>query len=195
MLCDTIQNIFEKYGTDKARHTHYSSIYSELFTTYTPKRILEFGVWKGQSLYAWAELFPDAEIIGVDLFPPEYYCDNSCGTGGVHLVVNDMGCIPYKISIEHPNIKFIQGDLRNIAINTNFDLIIDDAGHTLEQQISTLKHLKLLNSPGVMVIEDVNVNYFEIIKKETPLNYIVKCHDLRGIEDECLMVIKYELNS
>ena len=183
-----IQTVFEKYGTDKARHKNYANFYSELFNKYTPKTILEFGVWKGESLLAWSELFPDSMITGVDLFPPIYYCDNSCGKGGVHLVNKDQ-CVPYSKLINNPNIKFIQGDSREISFDSKFDLIIDDAEHTLEQQIGVLKHLGNLTDDGSMVIEDVNIGFSNIIQSNIPIKYKSVHHDLRGLPDEYLIVI------
>ena len=185
-----VQNIFSKYNTDKARHENYCGVYAEIFNSLTPQNILEFGVWKGESLYAWAELFPNSLITGVDLLPPKYYCDNSCGFGGSHSVTSDK-CVPCKKLIQNNRIKFIQQDYTSmLSLRGKFDLIIDDADHTLENQILSLNYLKYLTSNGVMVIEDVNVDNANAIQEKIPESYSANHYDLRGLPDEYLIVIK-----
>lgn len=63
---EQIQAAFEKYGSDKAQHG-YASFYAD-FMPYNPKKILEIGVREGASIRAWKELFPEAEVVGLDLF-------------------------------------------------------------------------------------------------------------------------------
>jgi len=64
----TINEIFAKYGSDKAEH-NYGPIYQYWIKHLpTPKKILEIGVLKGASILAWKEIFPNAEIHGLDLF-------------------------------------------------------------------------------------------------------------------------------
>ncbi len=43
MEASDIQKIFEKYGTDKARHKGYAGVYAEIFTQIIPYNILELG--------------------------------------------------------------------------------------------------------------------------------------------------------
>ena len=194
--CEIIQNTFEKWHTDKARHKSYARVYSDIFNQLEPKRILEFGVWKGQSLNVWSELFPKAEVVGVDWVDPTRYCDNSCGLLYTHTPKTD-NCWPCSNVFFSKNVKVIVGDLRNIAPqdidpdNKKFDLIIDDAGHELDQYDSTLLYLKILREQGFFVVEDVSPNLIDTLKKLVPSNY--KCtHYLNfqtGVEDECMMVI------
>ncbi len=60
-----INEIFAKYGSDKADHG-YGKFY-EAYLPKNPRKILEIGVWKGASLHAWREIFPAAELHGLDL--------------------------------------------------------------------------------------------------------------------------------
>jgi len=44
----------------------------------------------------------------------------------------------------------------------DFDLIIDDGGHTMDQQITSLKHLwKAVKPGGYYILEDLQTSYLE----------------------------------
>lgn len=45
----------------------YASFYADVLNGLSPKRIVELGVFQGASLALWCELFPDADVIGLDL--------------------------------------------------------------------------------------------------------------------------------
>ena len=61
-------NAFQHYGTDKLYLHDYVPMYTEMFNQIPPiTRLLEVGILDGQSLAAWVELFPEAEIAGVDI--------------------------------------------------------------------------------------------------------------------------------
>ena len=78
-----------------------------------------------------------------------------------------------------------------------FDIIIDDGPHTLEsQQFVIASYLPLLNSGGVLVIEDIeNFSYVEILKRCVPASseFEIEVIDLRRIKnqsDDVLFIIK-----
>lgn len=130
----TLAEIFRKYGTDKYAHGYFSA-YEKLPA---PARLLEIGVWKGASLRAWREWWPDAFIHGMDTFqrgvPPPG-------------VLDDRG-------------ELWKADSRDVWLPTEyhgrFDLIIDDASHRPRDQAATLRNLWPLMAPGGRYfIEDV----------------------------------------
>jgi len=124
----TLQQIFEKHGTDKAQH-FYHAVYEKLTP---PNRLLEVGVWKGASLRAWCEWWPDAEITGVDI-----------GARGI------VQRVDRAVVLQWDSTK--GGGLPSVT----FDLIIDDASHRPRDQAKTFTNLwPLLTPGGVYFIED-----------------------------------------
>lgn len=127
---------------------HYSSIYDFHFKrfhslNYKPLRLLEIGVAEGGSLFAWQEYFPTATITGIDINPI---------------------CKKY----EEGNIKVFIGDQADTAFLNSvneksgpFDIIIDDGGHMMNQQLTSFKTLfPLLNDGGLYIIEDTHTSYW-----------------------------------
>lgn len=114
--------------------------YKKYFTGLNPKRVLEIGVQGGGSLKIWRDMFPEAEIVGVDV---------------------DENCKEH----EGERIKIIIGDQADVKFLEslgNFDIIIDDGGHTMVQQQTSLKWLMpQLNEGGIYVIEDLHTSYWE----------------------------------
>src|SRR5436190_328487 len=96
-----IQENFQKYGTEK-RHMGYEPLYAEIDKT-TVKNILEVGVSAGQSLVSWLELFPYAQIYGIDI---ETFDQN------IHHWPKDNGQPVFNFSLlAHPRIKLIDIDI------------------------------------------------------------------------------------
>lgn len=114
---------------------HYFEIYEKHFNKFIGKnvKILEIGVWQGGSLKMWKEYFgKNAQIIGVDI-------NSKCK------------------QIEDEQIKIYIGDQANIEFlnklideEKNFDIIIDDGGHLMNQQITSFKTLyPFVNNGGI----------------------------------------------
>lgn len=103
------------------------------------KKLLEIGIQYGGSLEMWAKYFPKAEITGADIDP---LCK-----------IHQKGKITVKIGD--------QTDEKFLSQFTNFDIIIDDGGHTMKQQQVSFKTLfPLLNPGGIYVIEDLHTSYW-----------------------------------
>lgn len=70
----TLQQLGEKYPSDKLQHL-YLPHYEEYLKKLKPKKMLEIGCFKGDSLRMWLEFMPDIELHCLDLFeehqPPE----------------------------------------------------------------------------------------------------------------------------
>lgn len=111
----TLSELFTKYGSDKADHL-YAEFYEQHLPK-NPKKILEIGVYKGASMRAWREYFPEAELWGLDLFA-------------------EFG-VPQDIDA-----KFITGNQCDWRIleqlrHEDFDIIIDDGSHNSRDQMMT----------------------------------------------------------
>jgi len=132
------------YNTDKYLHKGYCETYNELFKDLKngPINLLEIGVAKGASLRMWADYFPIGKIFGIDI-------DKSC------------------LNIVEPNIEIFIGNqrdenfLKEVTLNKNFDIIIDDGSHfQQDQQISFNNLFTKLNQKGFYIIEDSFTSYW-----------------------------------
>lgn len=125
---------------------HYFEIYHHFFKRYVGKEIvvLEIGVFQGGSLQLWKDYFGDkAKIFGIDINPE---------------------CKAY----EEENIKVLIGSqsdrefLRKVKAEIpQVDILIDDGGHTMKQQIITFEELYGFIKPdGIYLCEDIHTSYW-----------------------------------
>ncbi len=127
-----LRNYFE--NNDKRlinKFNHYFDVYERHFSKFRGKKvtIVEIGVFQGGSLQMWRDYFgPDATIWGIDIDP-------NCKTleeKDTHILIGSQ---------EDPD--FLNSIVDKIG---PIDLLIDDGGHTQNQQIVTFdvlfKHSK-----------------------------------------------------
>lgn len=125
---------------------HYFDIYETHFSRFRDKSpiILEIGVFHGGSLQMWKKYFGEGcKIYGLDIDP-------MCKT------------------LEEPGIEIFIGSqtdrdfLRDVKNKIGqVDILIDDGGHTMEQQIITYEELfSLVNDNGVYLCEDLHTSYW-----------------------------------
>ena len=106
-------------------------------------RILEIGVQNGGSLATWKEYFNNPIVTGIDIDPA---C-KQFEANGVNIRIGSQDNKKFLLSVEK---EF-----------GPFDIVIDDGGHTMRQQIVTFETLyPLLNEEGVFVLEDTLTSYF-----------------------------------
>ena len=132
-----MREVFDRHGCDKGKRHGYEKIYEPIFAPLRlePITLLEVGIFRGESLAAWVEYFPNATIIGVDDF---------------HRIP------PHKVEIlSHPRVRWFQMDSTQEAPDVRADIIIDDGRHTPEAQLATLAlYRPLLKEGGHYFIED-----------------------------------------
>lgn len=126
---------------------HYFPIYSRHFAPYRgrPVRVLEIGIYRGGSLDMWQWYFgPQVTLVGIDIDP-----DARAATDPRHVV--EIG--------DQTDPDF----LRRVAERHGpFDIIIDDGGHEMQQQIVTAETLfPLLADGGVFLVEDCHTSYWD----------------------------------
>lgn len=141
----TFQELFDEHnGNGILKWSHYPNIYDKHFNKYRelPVNILEIGILNGGSLQIWEKYFPKAKIFAIDI---------------------DEKCKQY----ETDRTKIFIGDqadktfLRNVKANVpQIDILLDDGGHRAEQQINTFEEMyHHVRTPGVYLIEDIELNY------------------------------------
>jgi cephalosporin hydroxylase len=144
---------------DAHKEPHFIEAYERHFKNLKPKRVLEIGVQGGGSLKIWEKMFPEAEIVGVDILED---CKKYEG-GNIKIFIGD------------------QHDVKFLETLGEFDIIIDDGGHTMTQQQVSLKTLmNQLSTPGIYVIEDLHTSYwrqFQDIEHTT-------VEELKGLVDD-----------
>ena len=125
---------------------HYFEIYDRHFSKYRNQEIviLEIGVSQGGSLQMWKEYFgPKAKIYGIDLEPR---CKE----------------------LEEENIEIFIGSQsdRNFLREVKkaippLDILIDDGGHTMKQQIASFEELfDHIKDDGIYLCEDLHTSYW-----------------------------------
>lgn len=131
-------------STDKGPSQHnYTELYERLFLQWKndPITIFEIGIADGGSLAMWQEYFPKARIVAVDILP--------------------------KSPFDNERVKTLVGDQANRAhlqsavdaAGGDIDILIDDGGHTMEQQQVSLGFLfRHVRPGGYYVIEDVHTS-------------------------------------
>lgn len=150
-------DLFAKYGTDKGVNG-YAPIYEALFRhqRHRIKSILEVGIgtltpdapWNmigwalpgympGGSLRAWRDWFPDAKVVGLDIQQDTQFTEPRIET---HL------CNSQEVT---------EVSARLGAPGPMFDLVIDDAAHSVRGQLLTCANIyPYLADGGYYVIED-----------------------------------------
>jgi hypothetical protein len=127
-----------EFGTDKERnHAYISNFYEKEFSKFKDKeiRLLEIGIYTGDSLKMWKKYFTKAEITGVDITLE-------------------------KVNSFSDDINYLIADAYDEDFTdnlNNYDIIIDDGPHSFETQFKFIElYYPLLNKGGIMVVEDLH---------------------------------------
>lgn len=149
-LLDPLTQLAVKHGSDKFGSHLYTPIYHQLFghLRLRPLRFLEIGIGGydmptagGLSLRMWAEYFPNAQIVGLDIHPK-----NLAIAPYVHTVAGSQS---------DPNVlaKLVQEF-------GSFDIIIDDGSHCApDAKASFLFLYPRMTANGIYVVEDVQTSF------------------------------------
>ena len=140
--------LYDLFKTSKYRSIKwkkYFQIYEKLFENYKNKKVtfIEIGVLDGGSLEIWKKYFgKDSRIIGID---------------------NNPECKKF----ENENFEIFIGSQSDPIFWKKFykevgkiDILLDDGGHTNDQQIiSLINAVEHINDGGLHVVEDVHSSY------------------------------------
>lgn len=139
-----LTRLADKYQTDKGtRLHHYTEVYEGFFYPMksSARKICEIGVLEGASLHMFAEYFESAVIYGIDIQDA-----SRLNSDRIKTFVAD------------------QADRKQLAAfadagGADFDIILDDGGHSMEQQqVSFARLFRQVRPGGYYIIEDVHTS-------------------------------------
>ena len=182
-----VKVVFDTAGTDKARSDgldqsrigksvswhHYQETYASqfirLYARYLrgePVRVAEIGVLNGASLRAMMRILPFAELYGFDV--------SKCGYdfSGVTMVTGD---------------GYSAETWRSIP--ADFDLIIDDGSHRVEDMLRGIPvFVSHLRPGGVLMIEDIpQLDHAKSVMAVLPESELLDTRDKGGVDDLIVM--------
>lgn len=167
--------------TDKSWAHQYIHIYQSLFEPIrnNVKRVLEIGIWDGESLRMWRDYFDKAHITGID-------------------ISNRVDGMKDEERIEAIFTNAYSSNAVNL-FDTKFDIIIDDGPHSLETQLFCVaNYSSLLSSKGILVVEDIpDPSWIPVLAEAVPTNlksymYAIDrriAPNRQSINDELMFVI------
>lgn len=146
----SIRDIFRSYavfdtdgrhinGTDKESNHSYGNAYESLFSDPEDrndvKLMMEVGVADGSCLLAWRDVFPNATIVGMDI----HHSDKAHGDR-----------LEFYFGSQR-----VKVDCERAAAGRQFDMIVEDAVHSVENTLLTLFWLWPFVKPGgIYVVEE-----------------------------------------
>ncbi len=146
----TLTQLADKYKTDKGSYGpgasaghFYTEIYECFFhpLRYKARKICEIGVASGASLKMLRDYFPLATIYGIDIKD-----SSRLDSRRIRTFIADQA-----------ERRQLQGFIDKCG--NGYDLIIDDGGHSMEQQQVSLGYLfRYLKPGGYYIIEDVHTS-------------------------------------
>lgn len=120
-------------------------VYELFFSPFQNKdiKILEIGVQGGGSLQIWKKYFGEnSRIFGIDIDPSSFYSEER-----IEIFIGDQ-----------ENVSFLTEVKEKIGM---VDIIIDDGGHTMNQQKVSFNTLfPILKDGGLYLIEDTHTSYW-----------------------------------
>lgn len=147
---------------------HYFEVYDKVLNRYRNRNvtILEIGVSNGGSMEMWKSYFGEkAVIVGIDINP-------KCKSFETDSIKIEIG--------SQEDEKFLGGVAKKYG---HFDIIIDDGGHTMKQQILSFRMLfPVLSSGGTYICEDCHTSYWTgygggYNRKGTFIEFAKRCVD------------------
>jgi len=137
---------FEEEHIPICKWVHYFDIYDRHFSKFRGKEItiVEIGVFQGGSLQMWKNYFgPKARIIGIDI-------NSDCKK-----FEDDQ----IEIYIGSQEDKNFWRDFKTKV--PQVDILLDDGGHTMRQQIITFEEMfEHISNEGIYLCEDCHTSYW-----------------------------------
>lgn len=164
----TLEELAKKYGTDKYIHG-YCPVYEIALAHLKdlPIRLLEVGVDHGWSMHMWRDYLPKAELVGIDI------------RTDLHDLTSEEATI---YNVDCDDVEQLGTFARS---QEQFDVIIDDGGHSMQQQQNALNVLwDLLKPGGVFIMEDMHTSLREFYPRRNPGNDPTTLDLIKALEDD-----------
>lgn len=187
---ETLQQIWQRlkeqgYETDKGSVHSYIPVYEKLLAPYreTALNVLEIGLFNGNSMRMWREYFTNATIHGIDCSVTPH--DGMADLRPLIAEIDEEYIPKMQIHIfDAENQKEVENRFKGVK----FDVIIEDANHSLQQQVilAAIWH-EYVKEGGVYIIEDVQdiKNIVSIANGE-----IIDLRHVKNRYDDVLIVLK-----
>ena len=161
---------FKKAQFRSTKHTNFFYIYDDLLKKFKDKKItlVEIGIASGGSLFMWREFFKDnARIIGIDFnkdakkwekYGFEIYIGNQSDNFFWKNFYSQVGLI---------------------------DILVDDGGHTNEQQLVTFHNsYNNISEDGILIFEDTHASYLKEFGNPSKYSFINFCKKIIDLQNE-----------
>jgi hypothetical protein len=141
----SLKDIFiHQVDRESIKWSHYFNVYETIFSALRdrPLKLLEIGIFRGGSLSMWDKYFPRGRIFGLDIDPA---CSGFADEN-VTVFVGDRN-----------DKTFLRDVMKQID---GVDIVIDDGGYTMEQQINSFETIfPYVNNGGIYIIEHMHTSY------------------------------------
>lgn len=171
---------FTAASSDKATYHGYHEVYSHLLADRDPKTFLEIGLFLSDKephtdLFAWAQVFPDAQIYGADI--------------KTHLLFEDERIKTFFVD---------QSDTATLdelkkSLPSKIDVILDDASHVYELTVNTFESMfDLVSDGGIYMIEDILFGEYNLDSWEQRVSQLASYFDNAGHRYETFTTSKLD---
>ncbi|MDP2231499.1 class I SAM-dependent methyltransferase [Methylotenera sp.] len=154
-------DVYESYKKSpylSLKHSSYFQVYADLLDQYRNKQItfVEVGVANGGSLFMWRDYFGiNARIIGIDFNPNAKKFEKD----GFEIYIGSQA-----------DPDFWEIFFKSVG---PVDIVLDDGGHTFEQQIVTVHNcIPNINQGGIIIVEDTHTSYAPSFGYPTKYSFI-----------------------
>ncbi len=149
-VASELDNLARQYYADKSSDWHnYVVVYEKYFSPLKnkPIKFLEIGLAMGYSAKMWRDYFTYADL---------HFIENQQHFIDIYQATNPVKSRCYLLdqANEFDLLKFVDES------GGNFDIILDDGGHQMDQQITSFRILfPTVKSGGMYIIEDLATSY------------------------------------
>lgn len=165
--------------SDKGSHHGYHEVYSHLLAALEPKSFLEIGLFLNDTqhtdLFAWEQVFPNADIYGADIKEHLLFERNRIKT----------------FFVDQSKVETFT-ELRK-SLPEQIDIILDDASHVLELTINTFENLfDLVSDGGIYMIEDILFGEYNLDSWEQRVSQLTNYFDGKGFDYQVFATSKVQ---